>query len=343
MRIMKSSDSGNFAPDKTLITTLIFLVLTIFILDCALVPELDTYRTDRIARGPEFAPYTGLKRRIAVLDFENYAEFGGKKLGSAVADQIISQLTRSNRYILIERSRIEKIFQEQALGQSGVITEETAPQVGKLLGVESLVLGKILEASQETGKHKIDNEKKKWSLKLKATVGVVHISYRMVDATTGEILLADDVSTTEIKPGFDLKTKDFDLENMFDFDQTVLGIAVRKVVNKIATDIVDHVSTIEWVGKVVQSKADTVIYFTPGRGAGVQLDQLFDVYEKIEIQEEEEIPIDEEFPLNQPKARVRVSGFIGDKVARAKVIQGGRIKRGDLVKLVKHSPEDNIE
>jgi len=331
-------------PDNSFLPMVTSLFLFFLILSCALVPEMDSYRADRIARGPEFAPYYGLKRRIAVLDFENHSEFGGEKLGSAVADQLISLLGRSDRYILVERSRIEKILQEQALGQTGTISEGTAPQVGKLLGVESLVLGKILEARQETGKGKIDNEKKKWSFALKATVGLVHISYKMVDATTGEILLADDVSTNEIKPGFGLKTKDFDLENMFDFDQTVLGTAVRKAVNKIAENIVENVAIIDWIGKVIQCKADTVIYFTPGRGAGVQLDQLFDIFKQIDLKNEQEISIADEFAINnQSNARVKVTGFIGDKVARAKVIHGGRIKKGDVVKLVKQATRDNIE
>lgn len=331
---MKSRDAGKLFPVVRLKSSLIFLSLLILLLDCALVPELDTQRTDRITRGPDFVPYYGLKRRIAILDFENRAAFGGQKLGSAVADQLISLVARSNRYTLIERSRIDQIFQEQALGQSGAISEETAAQVGKLLGVECLVLGKILEAKQETEQGKIDNEKKKWSLKLKATVGIIHISYKMVSTTTGEILLANDVSETEIKPGFGLKTKDIDLENMFEFDETVLGMAVRKAVNKIAQDIVDHVSIIEWVGKVVQAKADTVIYFTPGRGAGVQLEQLFEIYDSVDL-EAETVPDEELIISDQPKARVKVSGFIGDKIARAQVIHGNLIKRGDIVKLVK--------
>jgi len=90
------------------------------LLDCALVPELDTQRTDEITRGPDFVPYYGLKRRIAILDFENRTDFGGQKLGSAVTDQLISLVARSNCYTLIERSRIDQILQEQALGQSGV-------------------------------------------------------------------------------------------------------------------------------------------------------------------------------------------------------------------------------
>lgn len=339
---MKSRYSGNFTLAKTLQRTLFFLLLMLVGLDCALVPGLDTYRADSIARGPDFVPYFGLKRRIAVLDFENLADFGSQKLGSAVADQLVSQLARSNRYTLIERSRIEKIFQEQALGQSGAITEDTAPQVGKLLGVESLVLGKILEAKQETSQQDIDNEKKKWALKLIATIGVIHISYKIINTTTGEILSADDVSTTEIKPGFGLKTQDINLENMFEFDQTVLGIAIRKAVNKIAQDIAANVTLIEWIGKVVQSKADTLVYFTPGRGAGVQLEQLFEIFEAMDF-ENENIVTEDSLASDQPKARVKVSGFIGDKVARAKVIQGINIKRGDVVKLVKQLPNHNIE
>lgn len=339
---MKSGKSEKLISKTSLSSIIASLLLILFILNCALVPELDSYRVDRIAEGPEFTPYFGLKRRIAVLDFENFSSQGGAKLGSLVADQLVSKLARSDRFILVERSRIEKILQEQALGQSGAITEETAPRVGQLLGVESLILGKIHEASQETGRRKIDNEKKKWSLALKATVGNVRVSYRMVNTTTGEILLADDLFSTEIKPGFDLKTKDLNLENMFDLDQTVIGIAIRKAVNKMAQDIVQNVGTIEWVGKVVQSKADTLIYFTPGRGAGVKLKQGFDIFESMEFQDEEML-IDEEAIRNVAKARVIVTGFIGDKVARARVLQGGRINRGDIVKLVTHVSRDEIE
>jgi curli biogenesis system outer membrane secretion channel CsgG len=339
---MKSRKTGKRFPVVHVKFSLIFLCLLILFLDCALIPGVDSYRTDEIARGPDFAPYFGLKRRIAIVDFENLADFGGQKLGSAVADQLISHVARSNRFVLIERSRIEKVLHEQALGQSGTITEETAAQVGKLLGVECLVLGKILDARQETQNKKIDNEEKKWSLKLKAAVGTIHISYKMVNTTTGEILLADDVSETEIKPGFGLKTKDVDLENMFEFDETVLGIAVRKAVNKIAQDIVDNVSVIEWIGKVVQSSADTLIYFTPGHGAGVRLEQLFDIYETAAL-EADELPGEDIVEYNQSKARVKVMGFIGDKVARAIVIQGKNIKRGDTVKLTKHVDDSNLK
>lgn len=318
----------------------LFLFLTILIFGCAGIPELTSFRTDNIVRGPEFSPYSGLKKRIAVVDFETLSTKSSDKLGSAVADMLVTQLIRSERFIVVERSRIEQILQEQAIGQSGAVTEESAPVVGRLLGAESLIIGKVIEAKQETGAHKFDDEDNKWGLALKATVAHTQIHYKMINSSTGEILLADNVTASEIKPGFGLETKDFDFNNMFDFDQTVLGTAIRKAVNKMSQDIVDNVGVIAWTGKVVQAKADTLVYFTPGKESGVKTGQLFDVYAPLTLDSDAAgIPSSTALHSDNVKARIRVTGFIGDKVARAKVLLGRRIERGDIVKFFNKSPK----
>jgi len=315
---------------------IVILVLHLLFFDCALLPELDFSRRDSISEGPNFAPYYGLKRRLAILDFENLSDLGGVKLGSAISDQLISLVARSNRYILVERSQIEQILREQALGQSGAISEQTAPEVGKLLGVEALVLGKILVASETTEQGKIDHEKIHWSLKLKTAIGRIQVAYKIVDTTTGEILFANDVTETEMRPGFALKTKEIDFENMFEFDNSVLGLAVRKAVNRMAQDIVECVSQIEWVGTVVQCHGDSIVYFTPGRGAGIELAQLFHIYDKPKAKADS-LETATFSDAVQPKAKVKVCGFIGDRVARAQVIEGTNIQRGDAVKPIRHS------
>jgi curli biogenesis system outer membrane secretion channel CsgG len=324
--------------------SLLFLAisfLALIFLGCASFPELEKpqRQPDRETRLPESVPYVGIKKKIAVLDFDNQSGFGNEKFGSAVADMLITQLARSNRFVLIERSRIDQILSEQALGQSGTITETTAPQVAQLLGVESIIIGNVLKANQESGSHKFEDELDKWNLKLKATVGIAHISYKMIDAASGEILASDNFTATEIKPGFGFKSKDVDLEDMHEFDQTVLGKAVRKVIDKISLSVIKNASLVEWLGKVVQSQADTVIYFTPGRGAGVTLDQVFEIFEQPAFQNKEDFPDQDSISVDQPKARIIVTGFIGDKVARAKLLYGGGINRGDIVKTAKNLPD----
>ncbi len=340
---MASKISGTSFPENYRYLILLPILIIILFIGCAGIPELTSFRTDTIVRGPEFTPYSGLKKRIAIFDFENVTKKPNSKIGGAVADMLITQLIRSERFIVVERSQIERVLGEQALGQSGVITEETAPRVGKVLGAESLIIGTIIEANQETGAHKFDDKENKWGLALKATVANTRIHYKMINSSTGEILLANDFSATEIKPGFGIETKDFDFENMFDFDQTVLGTAIRKAVNKIAQNIVDNVGVIAWAGKVVQAKADTLVYFTPGKGAGIKTGHLFDVYAPLTfVDDAVEIPVGSALHSDKVKARIRVTGFIGDKVARAKVLLGRRIERGDIVKFYK-KPNRNLK
>ena len=314
------------------------MLFLIFYSNCAMIPELNPYRYEKIARGPKFALYDGLKKRIAVLDFENHSSFGDQRIGSAFSDMLISQLARSGRFILVERSEMEQILKEQVLGQAGMLTEESAPQVGRLLGAESIITGRILNAGQETGAHKFDDKKKDWGFALKATVGFVHVSYRMISTETGEIIAAGNVSKKEIRPGLAIKTEDFDFDNLFDFDQTVVGIAFHKAVNKIALDIVKSAGKIEWRGKVVQCSGDSIVYFTPGQISGVKINQIFNIYDNPNFTNDAENQIQKPEYLNRPKARVKVIGFIGDKVARARIIMGGYINRGDLVKFVHQSP-----
>ncbi len=318
--------------------TLILIGIIVFF-RCSMISEV---RKQDIVKGPEFTPYCGLKTTIAVMEFD--AHGGSEKIGSAIADMLISLLVRSGRFIVLERQSIDIIFKEQTLGQTGTLTEESATEVGKLLGVQSLVVGEILEAVQQTGSHEFgddddeeDDEKKDpWALALKATVGHVKLNYRVLDTATGEIILSDHVSTTEIRPGFGIKTKKVDVTDTFEFDETVLGLVMRKAVNLMVEQIVQSVDRVQWRGRVVHVKEDSLIYFTPGLNSGLQMGDTFLI-----LGNDEEMISDEEVPLTEPveKATVQIIGFVGDKVAKAILLTGASVIRGDRVRVTKKSAE----
>lgn len=62
---------------------------------------------------------------------------------SALTDRLGEELLKSGRYTLVDRSQIDAILNEQALQQSGCTEQECAVQVGRILGVRSMVAGKI--------------------------------------------------------------------------------------------------------------------------------------------------------------------------------------------------------
>ncbi len=89
---------------------------------------------------------------IAVLDFKNNSPTESsdlKPLEQGLADVVITTLTQAQGLKVVERREIKAIFEEMALGQSGVIDESTAQNVGKLLGAQFLVLGSFMKGFQE--------------------------------------------------------------------------------------------------------------------------------------------------------------------------------------------------
>ena len=58
-----------------------------------------------------------------------------------ISEMLTTALIQSNRFQVLERSQLDKILEEQALELTGAIDEETAVDVGKLLGIDAVVVG----------------------------------------------------------------------------------------------------------------------------------------------------------------------------------------------------------
>lgn len=90
--------------------------------------------------------------RLAVFPFSS-AKLD-QKFGDIVSQNLLAQaLPRKSEFIMfLEREYLQKIFEEQALSQTGAIDEKTAVQVGKLSGVNTIVVGSVtLVSHKDTG------------------------------------------------------------------------------------------------------------------------------------------------------------------------------------------------
>lgn len=263
----------------------------------------------------------GHRRLLAVLDFENQTGTPESRVGDAVTDKLISQLAQTNRFILMERSKITAILDEQALAQAGLINEITTAQTGQLLGVQGLVLGSVVEMDERFESGEIGEEAKQWSFKLNASVARVAIQYRVVDVVTDQVLFSDDVFKREVKPTFGLKTKDYDFSNLSELDQTLVGKALQKAVREMAVNISRQANRLTWYGKILKA-TETAIFFTPGQDAGIQAGEIF------EVQSREKIETNAE---NITTALIQVTGFVQEQVCRAKLVNGSLPDAGDWV------------
>lgn len=81
---------------------------------------------------------------LAVLDFENNSFFNPEvyhPLSKGLAEMMITEMNQVQSIRVVERRKLRSLFDELKLSQSGVITEESSVQVGKMLGVQHLVFG----------------------------------------------------------------------------------------------------------------------------------------------------------------------------------------------------------
>ncbi len=133
------------------------------------------------------------KRRIAILDFDfasisdmgALSGLGGGGASKGISDILTNQLFKDGSYILIERSRVASVLNEQNLGASGRIEPTTAAQIGRVLGVDAVVIGSVTKFSYGEKKDVSFGDIFTGSRKQIATV---QISARLISTATGEIL-----------------------------------------------------------------------------------------------------------------------------------------------------------
>ncbi len=93
------------------------------------------------------------KKRVAIFDFDNAAAPGGisspffamngPNLGKAAADLLITKLVQDGNVIVVERNAIDKLLAEQNLTNSDRTDPVTAAKLGRVLGVDAIILGTI--------------------------------------------------------------------------------------------------------------------------------------------------------------------------------------------------------
>ena len=65
--------------------------------------------------------------------------------GAAISAALTSKLVNSPKYLIFDRDNLDAIMREQNLGQSGVISPESAVEIGRLIGVKYIITGVVTE------------------------------------------------------------------------------------------------------------------------------------------------------------------------------------------------------
>ena len=266
------------------------------------------------------------KPTIAVLDFvtkKNWVHFGHdfvivKKIDDNtkfMTSDLITYLVKTNKFDVVERSRMKDILNEQEFSESGYISEKTAVKLGKLIGADYFVMGKIEQLKAE---YKMDKIPYTETVRPKYE-GKLVVNVRIVDSRGGKVVAADKFETELENHNYQDKVRGDD------FVEMLKDKAVRQIVDGIVSGVFPI--------KVIKV-AGGEVYLNRGAGA------TFKVGDKLSLFTQGEALVDPDTGENLGAAEEEVAAVeitsIQKKFTKAKILQGGRqVKKGMVARVSK--------
>ena len=114
-------------------------------------------------------------RKVAVMPFKAATEL----IGTSMSDLFVTEVLRSGRYELVERSQMAKVLSESELALSG-LSASRAAEVGNMIGADGVIIGTVDEyATVAQRGHPYP---------------IVGITARMIDCKSGKVIWSVDLA-----------------------------------------------------------------------------------------------------------------------------------------------------
>jgi curli biogenesis system outer membrane secretion channel CsgG len=198
---------------------------------------------------------------VAIFDFDyatvrsySTAIFGGDiDVGKGVTDLLVKFLVENGTYSVIERKALDKILAEQNFSNSDRANPTSAAKLGKLLGVDAIIVGSVTQFGNETQNKNIGGSGGGWGgwglggFSHKKSKAIVTLDARLVDIDTAEILGVAEGHGESAREstsmtggggnwhGFGAGHVDF---GSSDFRNTIIGEAVNAATEKLSQGII---------------------------------------------------------------------------------------------------------
>jgi curli biogenesis system outer membrane secretion channel CsgG len=201
------------------------------------------------------------RKRVAVFDFDYatvhqyvYGIFGRDiDVGKGVSDLLVTMLVKDGTYSVIERKSLDKVLGEQNFSNSDRANPASAAKIGKILGVDAIVVGSVTQFGNDTKNTGIGGvgaglgKVGLGGFSHKESKAIVGLDARIVDIDTAEILAVAEgkgeskrSSTSMLGGGgswggFGAGGVNF---GSSDFQNTIIGEATKAATEMLSTNVI---------------------------------------------------------------------------------------------------------
>jgi curli biogenesis system outer membrane secretion channel CsgG len=230
------------------------------------------------------------KKRVAIFDFDFGAVHhwwtGEWDIGKGISDMIVTNLVRDGTYSVIERKQLDRILQEQNFSNSDRVNPATAAKIGKVLGVNAIIIGTITQFGAETRKMDVGGVTSRIGLGALGGVGTskskasVVLDARMVNTETAEIMAVASGKGESKRGGVNLlgagagSAGGIDM-NSSNFRETIIGEATRQAVDELTRQLAAQAERVEAtkieINGLVADVTDNVLVLNVGKNQGLKV------------------------------------------------------------------------
>lgn len=297
----------------------LLFILPLLVLGCAsrqVVKEEPgiTYKESEEIKGP--------KRKVAVIDFENKTRYGERRLGEAVSDILITELGKSNRFILIEREKFDKLVAEQELERSKYFAPDQQAEMGRMLGLNAIVTGSV----SQFGVHTEGSNCLLWSTKKQVAEATVDV--RTVDVETGQITYTETGSGSAERD----YTQVLGIGTSGGYDELLGQKAFRQAIVKFVKNLEEQLSRTTWYCRVAEFDGAKV-YLDAGQRSNLPLGTTLTVRRPGKEIKSPETGMVIGY-TQEDVGKIKVTGYFGDDGGTAEIIEGVSPEVGDYAVLL---------
>lgn len=207
--------------------------------------------------------YAAQQKSVGILIFKNVSMRRG--LEQVVTDSLMSELSKNEKLNVIDRVDLGEVLNEQGLGRTGIISKDSAVQMGRIVGINYLVTGTILDA-------RVTNPDTK---SRSAPAVNVMVFWKIIDTTSGAVVFADTVTgSVSHTIGKDKKGK-----KVWTMSSTAYTNAAQGAARKICSSL-DEKLNVPSISAHIAGIDGNMIYLDVGQNKKVEPGQIFVVYQQ---------------------------------------------------------------
>jgi curli biogenesis system outer membrane secretion channel CsgG len=281
------------------------------------------------------------KVRIAVLDFD-FSSVSNPSLLSiiqggskGVSDILVNRLVKDGNFVVVERSQLDAILREQNLGASGRVDASTAAQIGRILGVDAIVIGSVTQFDLQQrrsgggflgiGAGSTDTD------------AYVKLNIRVVNTNTAEILFVAEGNGNQSQSDSQVSILGIGGGSSTSNEGKLLTLATEKAIEQVVTELNAKSSNLAALPKaaptvnaVVADVTGNTVVLNKGKSDGYRTGIKLSI-ERVTKQVKDPATGKVIRNITQPLGVIEIVEA-DDSSSVGKIISGGKFKVGDIAK-----------